>query len=205
MFWLFDDAIINNAETTRHRFPIPAPGETRDYIISTPSWPALVAAIRERLAKLAPHTGGVTLAPAFEQNLEATLARFDIMAKLGKDLDFARGDAPIDRFWSQAPRASAVTGTMFPFSPSGPYHCIILGPAALDTKGGPVIDDKARVLSRSGEPIPGVYAAGNCVASPAGQAYWGGGGTIGVGMTYGFIAGNEVVRRDRRQSVTLAG
>jgi hypothetical protein len=47
------------------------------------------------------------------------------------------------------------------------------------------------VLTPSGEPIVGLFGAGNCIASPAGQAYWGAGGTIGLALTYGFIAGRE--------------
>ena len=210
MFWVFDDALINghwasDPRYARHRSPMPPPGESREYIISAPDWPGLVAGIRARLQALAPHTGGVALAPPFEENLAATLARFNAMAAEGKDLDFGRGDAAIDRFWSQEARPGAVTGTLHPLSRSGPYHCIILGPGALDTKGGPVIDEDARVISMAGEPIPGIYAAGNCVASPAGQAYWGAGGTVGVAMTFGYIAGCHVVTREPRRAVTLAG
>jgi hypothetical protein len=204
MFWLFDDELVNCEQASRFRFPIPGPGEKLDYVISAPTWPELVTAIGERLAKLAPHTGGVTLDAEFERNLEATLARFNAMAAEGKDLDFARGESQIEKAWAQAPRKGAVTGAMHPFARPGPYHCIILGPAALDTKGGPVVDEHARVLSQSGEPIGGVYGAGNCVASPAGQAYWGAGGTIGVALTYGFIAAQDAVKRPKRHGATLA-
>ncbi len=80
---------------------------------------------------------------------------------------------------------------MAPFADVGPYHCTILGPGALDTKGGPVIDHDARVLDVAGVPIPGLFGAGNCIASPAGQAYWGAGGTIGLALVYGYIAGRS--------------
>ena len=53
---------------------------------------------------------------------------------------------------------------MHPFAPEGPYHSVILGAGALDTKGGPVIDPSARVLTPSGEPIPGNTAP--ATASP---------------------------------------
>lgn len=203
MFWLFDDALVNNSQASRFRFPIPAPDEKLQYVISAPTWSELCTAICDRLSKLAPHTGGVGLASEFESNLYATVARFNAMAATGKDLDFARGESPIEKAWAQAPREGAVTGAMHPFAKSGPYHCIILGPAALDTKGGPVTDEKAQVLSKSGEPIPGIFGAGNCVASPAGQAYWGAGGTIGVALTYGYIAGGQAATRKRRQGVAL--
>lgn len=205
MFWLFDDELINNKQASRFRFPIPQPGEKLEYVISAPDWPELAKGIRERLATLAPHTGGVALAPEFENNLKSTLVRFNAMAAEGRDLDFERGESQIEKAWAQAPREGAVTGAMHPFARKGPYHCIILGPAALDTKGGPVVDDHARVLSQSGEPIPGVYGAGNCVASPAGQAYWGAGGTIGVALTYGWIAATAALKCEKRQGATIAG
>lgn len=202
MFWLFDDALVHNTQSSRFRYPIPQPGERLEYVISGNSWSELTAAIEQRLHAIASHTGGVTLAPEFKENLIQTLARFNSMAKAGKDLDFQRGETPIEKAWAQAPREGAATGAMYPFSESGPYHCIILGPAALDTKGGPQINERAQVLSADNAPIARIYGAGNCVASPAGQAYWGAGGTIGVAMTYGYIAGREVASLSHREGAS---
>ena len=83
---------------------------------------------------------------------------------------------------------------MHPIAATGPYHCVLLAPATLDTCGGPVIDAAARVLRLDGAPIPGLYGAGNCIASPAGQGYWGAGGTIGPALTYGYLAGRNAAR-----------
>ena len=62
--------------------------------------------------------------------------------------------------------------TLYPFADTGPYYAAIIVPAALDTKGGPMISPRGEVLDGAGEPIPGLYGAGNCVASAAGKSYW---------------------------------
>ena len=94
----------------------------------------------------------------------------------------------IERTWAGTPRGTNPLAAMHPLRAEGPFHAVIVGPGALDTKGGPVVDGGARVLDVDGVPIPGLFAAGNCAASPAGQAYWGPGGTIGPAVTFGHIA-----------------
>lgn len=82
---------------------------------------------------------------------------------------------------------------MAPISDSGPYHAILLVAGALDTKGGPRIDASSRVLDHDDVPIPGLYGAGNCIASPYGQSYPGAGGTLGAALTFGYIAARHAV------------
>ena len=88
---------------------------------------------------------------------------------------------------------------MHPFSESGPYHAIILVAGALDTKGGPRTDTAARVLRPEG-PVPGLFGAGNCVASPAGQAYWSAGATIGLALVFGYIAGQSAAAEEEKDT-----
>ena len=71
---------------------------------------------------------------------------------------------------------------------------VILAGGTLDTKGGPRVNTKAQLVDVKGNPIPGIYGAGNCVASAAGQAYWAGGGTIGPAMVFGYVAALEAVK-----------
>ena len=189
LFMIWDEAVAASTDPSRFRFPVPAPGEHYDFVITAPTFADLGLEIEQRLGKLAPWTGGLSLDASFADGLAATIARFDALTRDGSDPDFHRGETPIEQAWSGAARPGAATGAMHPFAPQGPYHCVILGPGALDTKGGPVVDDHARVLTPAGEPIVGLYGAGNCIASPAGQAYWGAGGTIGLALTYGYLAG----------------
>ena len=59
----------------------------------------------------------------------------------------------------------------------------------LGTKGGPRTDADGRVLRDDGEPVPGLFAAGNAAANPFGIGSPGGGGTIGPALVFGTRAG----------------
>lgn len=181
--------------------PYPKKGETPSYLLTGNTLDELSTEISGRLAKLEPHTGGFSLAPDFTDRLKETVARFNEYAKTGKDLDFGRGEQTYDREWTTYPPKipditwpdpSSPNYTMYPLSGQGPYYAIILGAGTLDTNGGPLTDGNARVLDWSGKPIPGLYGSGNCIASPTANAYWGGGSTIGPGITFGYLAAKHL-------------
>jgi 3-oxosteroid 1-dehydrogenase len=65
----------------------------------------------------------------------------------------------------------------------------------LGTKGGLKADEHARVLDRRGDPIPGLYAAGNSSGSAFGNCYPGAGGTLGPALTFAYIAANDIATR----------
>jgi succinate dehydrogenase/fumarate reductase flavoprotein subunit len=173
------------------------PGEEVRYILKGETLEELAARIEERLAELKEHTGGVMLAPEFVPNLEASIERYNGFARTGVDDDFGRGSSAIAAYWSGEPRPGA-RNTMHEFRDRGPYYSMLLVAGALDTKGGPKTNAKSQVLNTHGEPIPGLYGAGNCVASPAGQAYWGPGGTIGPAITFGWIAGLHAAKEPEK-------
>jgi hypothetical protein len=202
LFMMFDQAVVDSprpeGERGMFRWPVPLDDRPRQYVIKVDALDELEAELRDRLTRLSAHTGGMELDDDFTANLAKTVDRFNEMAARGHDEDFARGETPIEQTWAGPARDGAPTGTMHPLSPTGPYYCVILGPGALDTKGGPITDEHARVLSMAGDPIPGLYGAGNCVASPAGQAYWGPGGTIGLAVTFGYVAARHAVAQPDR-------
>lgn len=178
--------------------PLPVQGIEAPYIISGNNFDELSKNIDSRLALLSKYTGGFSLDSSFSQNLKKTVNSFNGFAQSGVDIDFHRGDYNYDREWTTFP--PTISGekwppqdsknyTMYPLSSNGPYYAIILGAGTLDTNGGPVINEKAQVLNTKSKPIIGLYGAGNCIASPTANAYWGAGSTIGPALTFGYIAG----------------
>jgi 3-oxosteroid 1-dehydrogenase len=51
----------------------------------------------------------------------------------------------------------------------------------------------AQVLNVWGNPIAGLYATGNTMASAMGAAYPGGGATVGQGMVFAYVAAQHVI------------
>jgi predicted oxidoreductase len=92
---------------------------------------------------------------------------------------------------------------MHPIAGSGPYYATIVCAGTLDTKGGPATNTHGQVLDADGDAVPGLYAAGNCVANASAQAYWAGGGTIGPYFTFAYLASEHAVRQPRRDAVAL--
>lgn len=194
-FMVYDRRV---AEQFAGMFPLP-PGPA-PYVIEGADFQALGAAIGKRLTQLAPHTGGFALDDDFAGQLAHTVSRFNGFATSGKDADFQRGETPVEGYFHNMYRPPDQTNpspnpTMHPLADQGPYYAIILCAGVLDTKGGPRIDTHARVLDAFGAPIPGLYGAGNCIASPAAQAYWSAGGTIGPALTFGALAGEHAAAR----------
>jgi 3-oxosteroid 1-dehydrogenase len=81
---------------------------------------------------------------------------------------------------------------MYPFTAAGAYYCILIAGGTLDTNGGPKINEKAQVLDTKETPIPGLYGAGNCIASPM-PYYIAAGSTLGNALTFGYVAGVNAV------------
>ncbi len=66
----------------------------------------------------------------------------------------------------------------------------------LGTYAGIRTDENARALDADGHPIAGLYAVGNDMASIMGGNYPGAGITLGPALTFGYIAGQHISRRE---------
>ncbi|WP_293397086.1 FAD-dependent oxidoreductase [Nevskia sp.] len=184
--------------------PIPAANAKLDHVIEGKTLEELAKNIESRLAGIAAKTGNLKLDKAFLANLKASIKRYNGFAKAGRDPDFSRGEAPIETafHFMAVPKVANPNPNllMHPIADAGPYYATIVGAGTLDTKGGPVVNSQGQVLDAQRKPIPGLYAAGNCVAAPAGQAYWAGGGTIGPAMTFGYLAGTAALTEPVRSA-----
>lgn len=199
-FMVFDERSL---DAFGGAFPIPSDRRASSSLIQGATIQELTDNIAARLRKIGSRIGNVTLAPDFAAALGETIDRFNGYARSGKDPEFARGLHDYDKDWQElfSPMRQGTTQlanpmpnvTMHPLDEKGPFYAFILAPGALDTNGGPAINEHAQILDASNRPIPGLYGAGNCIASPARGAYFGAGGTIGLALTFGYIAGRHAM------------
>jgi 3-oxosteroid 1-dehydrogenase len=122
--------------------------------------------------------------------LRATVTKFNGYAQTGKDPDFSRGETVFDRYYGdEKVQPNPCLGPI----EKPPFYGLETYPGELGTKGGLKTDGRSRVLTEAGQPIPGLYATGNCSASVMGRTYPGAGATIGPSMTFGYIAARDAV------------
>jgi succinate dehydrogenase/fumarate reductase flavoprotein subunit len=124
---------------------------------------------------------GIDAAP-----LESTVARYNALARAGRDEDFAKGETPYNRMQGDASRGFA-NPCMAPLV-RAPFYAVRLVPGSLGTFAGLACDANARVLDDAGRPIAGLYAAGADMASVMEGFYPSGGITLGPALTFGFLA-----------------
>jgi len=132
------------------------------------------------------------LAEALDINasgLVQTVNRFNEMAAAGVDADFQRGEFAFDRYGGD--RSVSPNPCMGPIT-RPPFYAVKLYPGDLGTNGGVHTNEHAQALNSAGQPIEGLYAAGNCAASALGGFYPGAGGTIGPAMTFAYIAARHL-------------
>jgi hypothetical protein len=160
-------------------WPVPAgPYRRMGYLVSAPTLAALAGKCGIDAAALA-----------------ATIAGYNVDAVRGEDRAFGRGSTRYERVLGDADYSP--NPCVAPLVES-PFHAVRVIPGALGTFAGLLTDCRARVLDRQGQPIPGLYAAGNDLMSVFGGDYVGGGCTIGPAMTFGYLAALDAVGEGSR-------
>jgi 3-oxosteroid 1-dehydrogenase len=155
------------------------PGTRRDAFLASGDWVEAGT-----LAELASRIG----VPAGA--LEETVARWNSFAETGVDADFGRGEDEFDRYFAfgNPPNPCLVPVDQPPYVAAR----IVLGD--LGTKGGLVTDADASVLREDGSPIPGLFAAGNTMASIAGAYYPAPGVPLGTAVVFAYRAAQAMAQ-----------
>ncbi|MCB2074555.1 MAG: FAD-binding protein [Novosphingobium sp.] len=125
------------------------------------------------------------------QALSETVSNFNIHAEKGEDPEFGRGSHPWgawmtgDRFNKPHPNFGTLE--------KGPFWAVELSRVAGSgiAASGLVINHHACVMGWDGEPIAGLYAAGNSVARQDNGAVMQSGMSNARGMTQGYLAGRH--------------
>jgi succinate dehydrogenase/fumarate reductase flavoprotein subunit len=118
-----------------------------------------------------------------------TVTQFNATAPQGHDAAFGKGSKAYNRY-----QGDAMHGPNPCVAPleNGPFYAIKMVVGDLGTYAGIVTDENARALDAEGRVIPGLYAAGNDMASIMGGNYPGAGITLGPALTFGYIAGRHL-------------
>lgn len=171
-YWL----IFDSRYTSRYRMFTSVAGE------APPPWATRADTLQE-LAALIGIDG---------EGLADTVQRFNKFAANGHDDDFGRGDTTWDHWVgdSSLPAPMSCLGEI----DQPPYYAIEMEAGVNGTCGGPRANADAQVIDWNDRPIEGLYVCSNTMAAVTAGAYGGGGGTLGPGMTFGFIAGRHAAR-----------
>ncbi|MFD2857732.1 FAD-dependent oxidoreductase [Seohaeicola zhoushanensis] len=121
--------------------------------------------------------------------LQDTVERFNGFARKGADADFGRGADAHSRY--RGDQTVKPNPSLAPLE-TGPFYAITLYPGDLSSVAGLVTDGRTRVLDEAGKPIAGLYAVGLDMNSMTKGMYPAGGSSLGPGLTFGYIAGNEI-------------
>jgi succinate dehydrogenase/fumarate reductase flavoprotein subunit len=129
------------------------------------------------------------------QGLEETVAQFNTYAEEGVDPDFHRGEYPLDTSTGGDPSRTDLKNVCLAPLATPPFYGLAIWPGTIGTNGGLKINKDAQVIDAFGQPITGLYAAGNAAGSPFGAGYPTGGCTVGSGLVFSYQAANHIISR----------
>jgi succinate dehydrogenase/fumarate reductase flavoprotein subunit len=201
---IWDQRSQDHSASTEYGRLIVPPGGDDSHVIRGATLDELADVLAARLETVSARTGGLQLAPDFLASLRSTIARYNGLASKGVDEDFHRGETAVQQLFNGPVKEEPgrTNPTLWPLAEAGPYYAALVTGGTLDTKGGPQTDPDGRVLDDVGDPIPGLYGVGNCVASASAQAYWAGGATLGPIIAFAHRAASAAHAEQPALTVT---
>jgi predicted oxidoreductase len=122
--------------------------------------------------------------------LQKTVTKWNDAVQGGRDEEFGRGDSAYDVWFGDRthyPTRQATLGRI----DQAPFYAVQLHISTLGTTGGPQTTANCEVIDVDGDVIPGLWAAGNAMASPTRMIYGGAGGSLGPALVFGYRAGRH--------------
>ncbi|OZF45821.1 FAD-binding protein [Rhodococcus sp. 14-2470-1a] len=145
------------------------------------------------------------------ENLSNTVKEFNAASESGVDEKFHRGETTWDNMFQyvvgfpalpaqnyMVPLPQDIPNPLLGAIDTAPYYAATIRLSDIGTKGGLRTDDHARVLRADGEPIAGLYAAGNTMAAMSGGVYPGAGTPIGSSLAFSYLAVQDIAHATER-------
>ena len=164
-------------------------GSEPEWMHKSNTWEELLDNAKQSLLK---HVPGAN-ADSFVSELRRTREAWDSNSSKGEDPHFGRGSTE-NLVWPyiHPDDASSSNPSVRPFLTEGPYYCVALSVAVLDTVGEIYTDERWRALDPHKRVLPGLCAAGNSAVPILDKAvYLSGGFTLGHAICSGFLAGRS--------------
>ena len=164
----------------------PRPGKA--VALAAVDYDGLGKAIRGLRGKVVVVDIWATWCPPCKREFPELVKLHDKYAADGRDPLFHRGETAADRYLGDPRQPHPCLAPLA----EGPFHAIPIRPGTLGTCGGLVTDSSGRVLDRRGEPVGGLFAAGNVAETVFADAYPGGGATLGSAITRAYAVGRTL-------------
>ena len=123
--------------------------------------------------------------------LEASAARFNAQAAQGRDDDFGKGSTEYNRYLGDGEHSP--NPCLGPLR-NGPFYAVEVVAGDIGTAVGIACNEHGQALDAAGNPVPGLYMAGNDMHSVMGGEYPAPGITLGPALTFGWIAGRHLAQ-----------
>ncbi|NPC57460.1 FAD-binding protein [Caenimonas soli] len=132
--------------------------------------------------------------------LKESAERFNRAADAGQDAEFGKGSTAYNRYLGDPEHEpNACLGPLR----KGPFYAVKVYAGDIGTACGIRCNEDAQALDANGQPIPGLYAAGNDMHSVMGGQYPAPGITLGPALTFGWVAGRHLARQAAQQPMAL--
>jgi succinate dehydrogenase/fumarate reductase flavoprotein subunit len=126
------------------------------------------------------------------KGLADSAERFNRYAQANEDLDFGKGSTAYNRYLGDpGQKPNECLGPLR----QGPFYAVKVYAGDIGTACGIRCNENAQALNADGQPIPGLYAAGNDMQSVMGGQYPAPGITLGPALTFGRVAGRHAAGR----------